>query len=167
MRLMNFSSTFTVLFLLSAACGSNSAIPTVEDEAAIADLFKKSAKMIQSPGTPDQKAEAYVLRISDDAVWMPPKSPKIEGKESIRLWARDFFSRYTMKIESQTEKTLDISGNLAMRRFKSVGKYIPLDGGEAIPYDQKYIDILRKEKDGSWKITHHMWNSNNSALTIW
>jgi hypothetical protein len=44
MRLMIFSSMFTVLFLLSAACGSNSAIPTVDDEAAITDLFKKVLK---------------------------------------------------------------------------------------------------------------------------
>ena len=41
------------------------------------------------------------------------------------------------------------------------------DGGEPVPFDQKYVDHLRKRPDGSWEIVLHMWSPNDTGPNIW
>ena len=50
---------------------------------------------------------------------------------------------------------------------RSVGFYIPKEGGEPVPYDQKYVDHLRRKADGSWEIFLHMWSPNDTMPNTW
>jgi hypothetical protein len=47
-----------------------------------------------------------------------------------------------------------------MRRFGITGKRVAKNGGATIEFDNKYVDILRKQSDGSWKFVSRMWSSN-------
>ena len=33
-------------------------------------------------------------------------------------------------------------------------------GAKPVPYDGKYVTVLKKQPDGSWKIVLDMWNEN-------
>jgi uncharacterized protein (TIGR02246 family) len=144
----------------TVGCSTPQADDREADRAAIASMYATRLETIQAAGTIDQILEAYVATLADDAVWMPPNSPAVVGKEAINSWARDFFSRYTLDVDSLPVEVLEVGNELAVRRFRSVGRYIPSDGGEPVPYDQKYVDILRRQPDGSWSIALHMWSSN-------
>jgi len=158
-----------VFLALSSAvsCRTPQARDRGADGGAIASMYAARLQTIQTAGTIDQIVEAYVATVADDAVWMPPNSPAVVGKEAIRSWAWGFFSRYALDVDSLPVEVLQVGDQLAVRRFRSMGRYIPSDGGETVPYDQKYVDILRREPDGSWSITLHMWSSNTAGQTIW
>ena len=159
----------SVLLALGSAvcCMTPQANNREADRAAILSMYATRLQTIQSAGTLDEILEAYVATVADDAVWMPPNSPAVAGKDAIRAWARDFFSRYALDVDSLPVEALEVGDRLAVRRYRSVGRYIPSDGGEPVPYDQKYVDVLRRGSTGSWEIALHMWSPNAAGRTIW
>ena len=102
-----------------------------------------------------------------DFVIMPPNAMPVEGSEAVREWLKDFFGSYELDVHDWPMDVLEIGPELAVRRFRSVGNYIPKDGGEPIPYDQKYVDHLRKTSDGRWEIVLHMWSPNGTGPNVW
>ena len=92
------------------------------------------------------------LYYAEYAIVMPPNSDPIQGREAII----EFLSIFPeMKVEF-TEVDLYGAGDMAYL----YGKY-KLNFGDDIPADMgKYIEIWRKQDDGSWKITHDIFNSN-------
>lgn len=142
--------------------------PAVDRErAAIEAMYKTRLQAILGVADPAKTAEAYVRDITDDAVWMPPSVPPVRGKQAVLGWARDFFGKYELQVDAQDIEPLEIGGTIAIRRFTSTGRYVPRAGGAAVPFDQKYIDVLRRGSDGAWRLSLHMWSSNNSGQTIW
>ena len=167
---MKSHSVLTAVFLALASavgCGTPQANDREADRAAIGTMYATRLETIQTAGTRDQILEAYVATVADDAVWMPPSSPAVVGKEAIKSWARDFFGKYALDVDSLPVEALEVGDKFAVRRFRSVGRYIPSDGGEPVPYDQKYVDVLRRGSNGSWEITLHMWSTNAAGQTIW
>jgi ketosteroid isomerase-like protein len=98
---------------------------------------------------------------------MPPNAPPIEGSEAVEAWARAFFGSYGLDVHGLPMEVLEIGPHFAFRRWRSIGEYVPVDGSGPVPYDQKYVDQLRKKADGSWEIVLHMWSPNDDGLTIW
>jgi ketosteroid isomerase-like protein len=112
-------------------------------------------------------ADAYVEDLTEDAVWMPQNAPPVRGKAAVHAWAEEFFGQYILEIDSQEVEPLQIGEKLAIRRFVSTGTYVERESSRRVPFDQKYIDVLEKQPDGSWKLTSHMWSSNNKEASIW
>jgi len=167
---MKFRGTHATILLalaLAFGCSSQEARDSEADRAAIASMYSARLEQIQVGATLDQLLDAYVAVLAEDAVWMPPNSPPVVGKAAIRSWALDFYARYALDVDSLPMDALEVGRDLAARHFRSVGTYIPSDAGEPIPYDQKYVDVLRREPDGSWKIILHMWSSNSAGPSIW
>ena len=80
---------------------------------------------------------------------------------------KEFFGSYALDVDDWPMDVLEIGSQLAVRRFRSVGRYIPKAGGDPIPYDQKYVDHIRKKPDGSWEIVLHMWSPNDTRPNVW
>jgi uncharacterized protein (TIGR02246 family) len=154
----------TLSMVLISIFGSHQAVEALSDQAevaAIKDMYDKRSARMQARG-----ADGYAEVSANDAVLMPPSAPAIVGRNAIRRWAQNFFSRYTIKF-SITSEEIKVSGNVAIRHFTAVGTYTPVAGGDTIEFDQKYLDILQKQKDGSWQISYHVWSSNNDLPGIW
>ena len=98
---------------------------------------------------------------------MPPNALPVEGKEAVEDWVREFFGSWELDVHDWPMENLEIGPQLAVRRFRSVGNYLPKSGGDPVPYDQKYVDHLRKKPDGSWEIVLHMWSPNSTGPNIW
>ena len=156
-----------VLAFATLACDQQAESTGNADKQAIESLYQERSALIQGRDDSSSIAEAYVAIVAENAVWMPPNAPKVQGREAIQSWAEEFFGRYTIVVKSPTLEKLHLDGDLAVRRYSSVGEYIPKNGGDAVPYDQKYIDVLERDSSGSWRITHHMWSSNKAAPTVW
>jgi ketosteroid isomerase-like protein len=59
-----------------------------------------------------------------------------------------------------TNEEVGVNGNLAFSRGNYVATFSPKDGAQPIPVDGKFMTILKKQPDGSWKIHRDMFNSN-------
>ena len=159
-------SALTVIVVLAGCASPQHPEPDVE-RAAIESMFAARFQAFQKAPTPAEMADAYVRDVTEDAVWMPPNSPPVQGKEAVRAWAEDFFNNWVLQLDDTSSELPEIGGNVAVRRFTSTGVYIPRSGGESVPFDQKYVDVLRKDADGSWKLTLHMWSISNREPSIW
>jgi ketosteroid isomerase-like protein len=137
------------------------------ERGAIEAMYKTRLSSIVGAADPARAADAYVRDLADDAVWMPPNMPAVRGKPAVLAWAREFFRQYELQIGEQKIDPIEIGGTVAIRRFTSTGRYVPRDGGPAVPFDQKYVDVLRRASDGTWKLSAHMWSSNDPGPTIW
>jgi uncharacterized protein (TIGR02246 family) len=138
--------------------GESTAAPaalSAEDEAAVRAV---DAEWARAATAGDGKAIAALY--TDDATIHPPMEPERQGAAAKQYWI-DFTNGFTGPAEL-TPRLVEGRGDLAY----AVGTYrmtlTPKKAGaKAMPTDEgKYIVVLKKQADGSWKIVHDIWNAN-------
>jgi uncharacterized protein (TIGR02246 family) len=92
---------------------------------------------------------------ADDAVLLPPDREPIEGREAIA----EFWREGTDSGLEVTTLRLDVDGDVGYL----IGRYrLPPTDDE--PADSgKTVMCLRRQRDGSWKLTADIWNSSAGA----
>jgi ketosteroid isomerase-like protein len=90
---------------------------------------------------------------------MPPGEPAVVGKERIR--ARNGVGLDRFKFDMGiTNEEVRVAGNWAFIRGTYKATLKPKQGGAPVLIDGKYMSILAKQPDGSWKIHRDIFNSN-------
>ena len=96
--------------------------------------------------------EALAALYDDDAVLLPPDHQPIRGRDAIG----DFWRQGTDEGLEVTTLRLDVEGGIGYL----VGQYT-LPETEEEPADSgKTVMCLRRQGDGSWKVTADIWNSS-------
>ncbi len=122
-----------------------------EDVAAIGDA---SQTLVQAYLAGDWTAVVAVL--TEDAVWMPPNEPAREGRADIQEW----LSPHTVTdFEVAALETEGRSG-FAYTRGRFSITFTAEGMAESVSDTGKYVEIWRKEPDGSWLIDQVIWNSD-------
>jgi uncharacterized protein (TIGR02246 family) len=92
---------------------------------------------------------------AEDAVLLPPDHEPIQGREAIRA----FWRQGTDEGLEVTNLAVEVSGNLGYL----VGQY-HLPATDEEPADSgKYVMCLKRQRDGSWKVTADIWNQSSDA----
>jgi uncharacterized protein (TIGR02246 family) len=100
---------------------------------------------------------AFAALYTEDAVFMPPNGPVVEGRVAIQAFLEPFPSI------TQYEATIvqiDGRGNLAFVRATYSETYIVEGTPEPIHDTGKFVEIWRKQPDGKWLIAVEIWNSD-------
>ena len=102
-------------------------------------------------------AAAWASLYAPDAIVLRPHATAVEGRESIQRWLATLPRISNAKGEVQE---LDGDGDLAYSR----GNYrmsftIP---GVPMPIEErgKFVQIFRRQNDGSWRMTREIYNSD-------
>jgi uncharacterized protein (TIGR02246 family) len=107
-------------------------------------------------GNADQIAEVY----AEDGSLLAPNLPPQKGRDAIRSFWGGFLDAYTVRFEVASD-TIEGRGDLAYSqghyRFTAVPK---AKGVPGIADEGKFLEILRKQRDGSWKYVVDMYSSN-------
>ena len=162
---MTTQSLVLTLLLVPAAVSPATPPAQVVDEAADVAAIKRMYEA-RASGIQEHGALGYAEAFAEDGMLMPPNAAAVVGRDSIRRWAEDFFSSYSIRFMITSEE-IQVSGDLAVRRFTASGTYTSSRDGEITEFDQKYLDILRRQADGTWRISHHAWSSNNYLPSVW
>ena len=96
--------------------------------------------------------ERWISLWSDDGIQIAPGTPLRIGKEQIREAMRatfDLFDRRDMTIHTEEGRVL---GDWAYSYGTFTFEVTPKDGAKTSDYCGKFLDILMKGADGSWKI---------------
>jgi uncharacterized protein (TIGR02246 family) len=131
---------------------------SAEDEAAVRAV---DAEWARAATAGDAKALTAVY--ASDATLLPPNEPNVKG-EAVGKYNADMLSAFPAKMELTTE-AVEGRGDLAY----AVGTWraIPTPkkaGAKPLPTEEgKYLEVLKKQPDGSWKIVYDMWSSNAPA----
>jgi uncharacterized protein (TIGR02246 family) len=106
-------------------------------------------------------SEALASFYAEEGTLMPPGAPPIQGRAAIQaFWERMVHT--AIKKVALNPQDLRMSGDLSYE----VGTYdidLALPDGTAASEQGKYIVLMKKQADGSWKMTHDMWSSNTPA----
>ncbi len=93
----------------------------------------------------------------NEAVWLPPSGPVVEGKAMILARYKTSFDQLKLEYSEQSVET-QIGGDWAFDRGFVRGTATPKDGSAAKMTFDKYIMILHRGKDQRWRIARLMWN---------
>lgn len=88
----------------------------------------------------------------DDGIQMPPNAPRRVGKMEIQRGMQSQFDLFdTTNMVVHTEE-VRILGDRAYSHGTYEFELVPRGGGETKGYFGKFLDVLEKQIDGSWKI---------------
>jgi uncharacterized protein (TIGR02246 family) len=104
--------------------------------------------------------DALTRVYASNASLLPPNMPPQRGQGAIRAFWGGFLKAYTVKFElgSDTiEGRDDLAYNVGHYRFTAVPKS---RDGTGVADEGKFVEILKKQPDGSWKYQVDMYSSN-------
>jgi len=97
--------------------------------------------------------DTWMQLSEDDAVFMPPNSETLDTRAKVRAFVDNFPKMTEFKLT-----ILEVDGRDDMAFVR--GRYELIAGG--VPDRGKYIELWRRQSDGSWKIFRDIWNTDLS-----
>jgi ketosteroid isomerase-like protein len=150
-RALVAAGAIAILFAASSAFAAD------KSDAAAKALTKLDDDWSKAAATKD--ADRVASFYADDAIAYPPNAPVSTGRAAAKtVWA-SFFADKSFSISWKTTHA-GASGDLGF----TTGTYdLSFNGadGKLVSDKGKYVCIWKKQKDGSWKAIHDMWNSDS------
>jgi len=150
-----FMGTASVVMLFSRCSTATNPVP--KDEKAVITAISASRAKAFNAGD----AAGIAVHFTEDAILMAPGKPAITGRAAVQAYYQAIFDEYNMRLESHYDEVY-VSDGLAYGRGSAKVTLLPKKGGKALISTAKYLNILKKQADGSWKTTHDIWNSNET-----
>jgi uncharacterized protein (TIGR02246 family) len=147
-----FSALYVLVFLIG--CNPNSKEKSSPDVNKITLISAERAKAFN-----EGNAAGIAEHFKEDAYLMAPDFPTKRGQKAIQEYYQSIFDEYETELESGYED-VKVDGDLAYGRGFAKVWLIPKSGGEKIYSESKYLNILERQSNGTWKTTHDIWNSN-------
>jgi uncharacterized protein (TIGR02246 family) len=156
--------TLLALVVLISGCAQTPEEPVVDSARIAADIesIKANEEQRFPAAITASDTEAALEVYTDDAIVMWPGVPARMGKEAIRALLDDWFSRYREDLR-QTAEEVEVLGDWAWARGRSTATMAPLEGGESRVQTGKYLIVLKRQADGSWKTHRACGNADHSA----
>ena len=156
------------LLVLGAACQprpkTETAMAEAGSDAAAASLSDEDKAGVRALDAEWARAatvgngEAIAALYAPDAVLLPPGEPMVKGEAAKKYWV-DFTNGFSGPTELNT-MAVEGAGDMAT----AIGTYkmtlTPKKAGaKALPAEEgKYLEVLKRQEDGSWKIIYDMWS---------
>jgi len=102
--------------------------------------------------------EAAVEFYTDDAKFLHPNTEIVSGKQAIK----EFFETgraFGLRRFYLTSVEIGYDGNLAYERGVITIEMEP-EGGQATTDTGKYLVVMKRQADSSWKVAVDIWNSD-------
>ena len=153
-----------LVFGLSIGCRpKDGASPEASVPAALSPADQANIRSVDSAfmaaanaGDAERVAAVYAA----DGALLAPNLPPQKGRDAIKAFWGGFLDAYTVRFEvvSDTiEGRGDLAYNLGHYRFTAVPK---AKGAPGTADEGKFLEILKKQPDGSWKYVLDMYSSN-------
>ena len=110
-------------------------------------------------GCKSGNVEMIVSLLSEDCVWMPTNETSLYGRDEAREWFEEYYQDFRMTALSETERDVTMMGAWAFERWAYSVAIVPVNGGERIRDDGRFVVLWQQEADGTWKIAQFIFNS--------
>ncbi len=144
-----------VALLVMAACQPPG--PATLSEEDIAGIEATSQAWGEAANTGDWAALGATY--TEDAVLLPPNEPAVQGRSDIQAWFEAL-----PPVSEIIDEVVDIDGvgDVAFVRGSYTLTMTP-EGMDAVADTGKYLEVWRKQADGSWLIYRGIFSSNLAA----
>lgn len=120
----------------------------------ITNISKARAKAFN-----EHNAKGIAAYFAENAALMAPGQRVVFGKKEVADYYQAIFDEYKVRLDSYYEE-VEIHGNLAYGRGEATVILTPRKGGPTSTSTSKYLNILKKQANGTWLTTHDIWNAN-------
>ena len=158
--LPRLAAVLALVFLSACQCTmccgveASEATLTPADRAAIS---ANSAAWLKAVRAADWAAVAATY--ASDAMLLPPDQPAVSGREAIRQWFAAFPPLVSMDVEdTEVDGCCDVAWVRGTYRLA-----IAPPGAGTIHETGKYVEIRRRQADGSWLKLRDMYSSDEAA----
>ena len=146
---------FTSGFL--CGCATTDSVPSklnpTNDVAAIRKFYADNAAALSA-----EDISALERFYEGDAIQLPPDSPALKGWEAIRLSLQHEFKGVKLKAALDVIEVASAE-SWAFARGCYRMAVIQEEGGQRTEAVGNWLDILRRQPDGSWKIARSTWSN--------
>lgn len=91
---------------------------------------------------------------------MEPDAPAIFGKQPIHAYYKTPFEQFNINVAIYNETEIQVADDWAFSRGTYTLSLNPKAGGPTTYIDGKWLDILKRQANGSWKIFRDIVNYN-------
>ena len=109
--------------------------------------------------------ERWIALWESDGKQMPPNAPARFGHQEIREGNRPLLELFSTEMTVYPDE-LRILGDHAYTHGNYDYAMTPKEGGRAIIGSGKFLSILKKQADGSWKFAVDCFNDNAAAQSL-
>lgn len=111
----------------------------------------------------DGDLERWMSLWIEDGLQMAPDAPPRVGKEQIRTAMQPGFDLFDLRNMVINTEEVRILGDSAYSHGTYTFDMVPKEGGDTVSVWGKFLDILQKQVDGSWKLAIDCHNFNEPA----
>lgn len=129
--------------------------PSSADDKAAIDARREQIQAAENAGRAEDMGTAFDSAL----VILPPAASPIVGLTAAVDFLRNAFASTTMSVQYESLEVV-VSNDLAFDRGTYKATTSPRIGGPASNDHGKYVWLLRRQADGSWKYSHIIWNSD-------
>jgi uncharacterized protein (TIGR02246 family) len=156
--------TLCVTLLLAAGCA-----PAEKMEAPPVDTTAADIEAL------NQNREAYVVAenagdaagiaalFAPNATFMPPDQPAVSGSAGVQAHYEALFAQMTPSLTVNSRET-HAAGDIGYDAGSFSVQATPKAGGDPMHISGKYMVISGRQADGSWKITHMIFNTDEPGM---
>lgn len=145
-----------VAVLALSACSDSRDPVATEVPASQFELGQMNRDFAAALNAKDAKAAAALY--TEDAVLIPPGEPIVRGRQAIEEYWRAAIELGGVREVSVETMDAGSSGSLG---YETGNFRLTVDGpdGSAVVETGRYVELLRRESDGTWRSTHGIWNA--------
>ena len=99
---------------------------------------------------------------ADGVVMLPPNEPARVGTAAVRSMWESVLETFAVDVSVDVEE-VEVLGEWAFERGTFNMRLTPKSGGAPVDDTGKYLDVLRRQADGSWKYWRLCFNSSRPA----
>jgi len=161
--LTHFFIPLSVVVALAACAPATQEPEPAAEEPPCTEADMEAIKKLEEEFTAAFKrgdADAMTSMMTDDAVAMLPGVPTAVGREACRSLWEEVLSQQTLETHSVSLEEVVVDRGWAFVRATTETVF-RIGDGEPQEAAGKYINILQRQADGSWKIARDIWNSDN------
>ena len=131
-----------------------------KDNSLIKKLYETWHEAVES-----SNIDGYINSLDKNITLIPPGGPVISGAENYREFLGPVFESATYKIKDG-EYNIEVIGDIAIVRSRQTVYLTFKDNANKIQSDgalqdnittSDYLDVLKRQEDGSWKCLVHTW----------
>ncbi len=95
----------------------------------------------------------------EDGTILPPDEPAVQGRDALRDWYENVFEQVELSNDLRYDD-IQVHGSWGFATGTYSGTTTLLESGEVIQDSGKFLEVHKRQSDGSWKFYRHMWSSD-------
>ncbi|NMM47722.1 YybH family protein [Marinigracilibium pacificum] len=153
---MKYFLSLLLIMAIGLTCCTNSTETTTGDlnneEQKIKELFTSWVEDVSENMDPD----TYFKYVTNDFILSEPGTPAKPNDETLKTELIEFVNSYeSIRLKDWNSEEIIIRDDIAIHRHSGVLVLQPKGDSLIMEVSLKYLDVLKKNEDGEWKVYIH------------